>query len=138
MNPHTHVTTATATPVPVKVAAALADLHEQFRTASVMPTGTDTEHAVRAVRLALVCARRAGWWRVLERHTYSPAAGVPLVYGEAVIKAAGDERRAARFWRDAAADWHARARGDRHGSGTWAMWDHIQPRGQYDERGAVA
>ena len=127
MSPHTHVTSTStsATPVPVKVWAAFADLDRQYVTASArMPMTTDTEQAARAACLALISARRAGWWRVLKRWTDRDP-GLHPVYGEAVIAALYAERGNARFWRQSAADWAARANGDRHGSGLWATWDHL-------------
>ena len=133
MNPHQPGTTTT-TPVPARVTAALDDLDEQYRAASALPMSTDTEHATRAAALAVVCARRAGWWRVLERHAYHDP-DTPSVYGHAALLSRTHERDAARFWRQSAADWTARANGDRHGSGLWAIWDHID---RSDEDGAVA
>lgn len=108
----------------LKVAAALADLDREYATASTLPMSTHTEHAHRAARLALVCARRAGWWRVLERRAYRDP-GTPSIYGHAALMARHREQDNARFWRQSAADWAARAAGDRHGSGLWATWDHL-------------
>lgn len=141
MNPHNQRSTSTTTAavsVPVKVAAALADLDIQHRRASLMPMTTDLQHATRAARLAVVCARRAGWWRVLKRWTCRHS-GMHEVFGEAVIAALLQERGDARYWRQCAYDWTARATGDRHGSGLWATWDHLDGRDQdHAEHGAVA
>lgn len=125
--------------VPARVWAALAELDRQHVDASArMPMTTDTEQATRAARLALIAARRAGWWRVLKRWTYRGAGAHP-VFGEAVIAALYAERDSARFWRQSARDWAARANGDRHGSGLWAMWDHLEPANHdRDDRPAVA
>lgn len=110
--------------VPVKVAAALADLDQQYTAAAALPMSTDTEHSHRATTLALVCARRAGWWRVLERHAYCDPDTLS-VDGHAALLARHRERESARFWRQTARDWAARANGDPHGSGLWATWDHL-------------
>lgn len=64
---------------------------------------------MRAERLAEIYAREARWWGVLERHIYSPASTVPLVYGDAVIIARLALRDDARFWAETASDWRARA-----------------------------
>lgn len=127
MTPHTHVTSTTTGGVPVKVAAVLADLDEQYRQALALPHDTPADAAVRAAALALICARRAGWWRVLSRWTYTDS-DLHRVFGKAVIAAEHAERDRARFWRDMAADWRARAEG-RRDSGLWAMWDDLD-RGQ--------
>ncbi|MFC5994303.1 hypothetical protein ACFQE5_08780 [Pseudonocardia hispaniensis] len=110
--------------VPAKVSAALAECDAQHRQAARMPEGTPAEHAARAARLALVCARRAGWWRVLERWAYLDG-GLHVVHGRAARAARGAEQQRARFWRDTARDWRARAAGDPRGSGMWAMGDRL-------------
>jgi formiminotetrahydrofolate cyclodeaminase len=92
----------------VKIAAALDEVDQQHHAAMALPHGTDTEHAVRAARLALACARAAAWWRVLARKVTRDHQAHPLFIRAAVI-AAADKRGSARFWRDAAADWQARA-----------------------------
>jgi hypothetical protein len=58
----------------------------------------------------MICARRAAWWRLLSRCT-SSAGPVELIFGDAAIVACYAERDQARFWRDIAADWRARAEG---------------------------
>ncbi|MGE0300118.1 MAG: hypothetical protein AB7L91_18630 [Dehalococcoidia bacterium] len=124
----------------LRVAAALDELADRYTDASALPKRTDSEHAHRAARLALVCARRAGWWRVLERRAYRDP-GTPSIYGHAALMARHREQDNARFWRQSAADWAARAAGDRHGSGLWATWDHLTPADHdpvRDEHGAVA
>ena len=98
--------------VPAIVTAALDRHRRAYDQAAKLPTGTDADHAARAARLAVVSARAARWWEVLSRWVYSPAGHpTPLVFGAAVIAAAASERDDARFWREAAADWHARATG---------------------------
>ncbi|MFC5993642.1 hypothetical protein ACFQE5_05375 [Pseudonocardia hispaniensis] len=110
--------------MPIRVTAALDDLDEQYRAASELPMSTDIEHAHRAATLAVVCARRAGWWRMLECHAYRDPDTLS-VYGHAALLARTHERDAARFWRQSARDWAARAAGDRHGFGLWATGDHL-------------
>jgi hypothetical protein len=73
-----------------------------------MPHRTDAEHAARAARLALVSARRSAWWGVLARETYRDL-DMHVLFGRTAVIAQLTERDRARFWRDAAADWQARA-----------------------------
>jgi hypothetical protein len=101
-------TTADHRAVLARIEAALDECEEQARQAFAMPYGTDEENAARSRRIAAVCARKAAWWRVLHRHTASTLATHRL-YRLAVLAAAAEERGRARFWRDAAADWTARA-----------------------------
>jgi hypothetical protein len=74
---------------------------------------THLDRAVRAERLAVLCEREARWWGVLCRWTYSSQEQVPLVFGTAVMAAAGEVRARARFWRDIASDCRRRASGHR-------------------------
>ncbi|TCK20628.1 hypothetical protein [Pseudonocardia endophytica] len=67
----------------------------------------DTDRAARALRLEQLHTRQARWWAVLQRHTDHRA--VAVVYVDAVIRARSKAEDDARFWRDAAADWTARA-----------------------------
>lgn len=100
---------AEAGSVPALVAAGLAR-SGALRRAVATPAPSDAlGHAVRAERLAEIYAREARWWGVLERHLYSPASTVPLVYGDAVIIARLALRDDARFWAETGADWRARA-----------------------------
>jgi hypothetical protein len=94
--------------VPAIVDAALARCFRDERRAAALPHRTDAEHAVRAARLAVVADRTARWWEVLARWTYTPAGTVPLVFVHAA-RVADRLRDDARFWREAAADWTARA-----------------------------
>lgn len=73
-----------------------------------LPRDTDREHAVRAARLALICARITGAWRLIAAHTATDQT-VPLVFHRAATLAIASTRDSARFWRDTAADWQARA-----------------------------
>jgi hypothetical protein len=98
--------------VPAIVTAALGRHRDARHHAAALPTRTDADHAARAARLAVVSERSARWWDVLSRWIYSPAGHpLPLVFGAAVLAAAASERDDARFWREAAADWQARAAG---------------------------
>ncbi|MBW0113915.1 hypothetical protein [Pseudonocardia abyssalis] len=93
--------------VPAHIVAALGALDDAYNAAAALPHRSNVEHAERALCLARVCARRAAWWRVLARFTYR--AGLHPLHGKAVVISAGTERDRARFWRDSAADWRARA-----------------------------
>lgn len=96
--------------VPAIVDAALARLHDAYQRAAALPTDSDAAHAVRARQLAVVAARRARWWQVLGRWVYTEAGQpVPLLFGAAALDAAHSARDEARFWREAADDWQARA-----------------------------
>ncbi|OJY49534.1 hypothetical protein [Pseudonocardia sp. 73-21] len=93
-------------PVADRVAAATDDYNRQFHALAATRPGTDAERAERAQRLSMICARTAGWWRVLATHC-DP--GVHAVFRLAAVAAECQERDRARFWRDLAADWQARA-----------------------------
>jgi hypothetical protein len=111
--------------VPAIVAAALGRHHVARSQAGALPTRTDTDHAARAARLAVVSERSARWWDVLSRWVYSPAGyPIPLVFGAAVLAAAASERDDARFWREAAADWTARAIGEPTSDAAGALSNH--------------
>jgi hypothetical protein len=90
----------------VRVETALDDLRAQHDEAFALPHDTDAESAGRALRMAAVCARKAAWWRLLAHRM--PYAG-NRVYYLAVLAATDEERDNARFWRDLASDWAARA-----------------------------
>ncbi len=111
--------------IPAHIVAALDGLDAEYRAASALPHGSNVEHADRALCLARVCARRAAWWRVLARWTYW--AGLHHLHGKAVSLAASRERDRARFWRDTAQDWRARA--DRvptsDAAGALSNWDEL-------------
>jgi hypothetical protein len=96
--------------VPAIVAAALDRNRAARDRAAALPRRGDAEHALRAERLAVLSDREARWWRVLGSWVYSWDSGsVPLVFGAAAVAAAEGCRDDARFWREAAADWWARA-----------------------------
>lgn len=91
-----------------RVAAATADYRHQFHTVAATSPVNDLDRARRAEQLAMICARSAGWWRVLTTGTRGDLDLHP-VYRRAAIAAECRERDQARFWRDTAADWRARA-----------------------------
>jgi hypothetical protein len=108
MHTHEHDTTPTPTDYVRRVATAIEELDRQRADAMAMPHRTNAEHAARAARLALVCARTAAWWGLLARDTYRDR-HLHSLYGRAAVAAQHSEKDNARFWRDAAADWQARA-----------------------------
>jgi hypothetical protein len=90
---------------------ALLRTYETDRTAAFrLPRGTNTDNATRCERLALVSARIIGVWRLITAHTAQDLS-LPDVYRHAAVLAECDARDTARFWRDTAADWRARAEG---------------------------
>lgn len=97
-------TSATA----ARVAAGLDECGQRYRVAAGMAHRTDADWAERSRALALIAAREAGWWRVLSRAAYRDL-GMDTVFGRAALIACETERNRARFFRDAAADWQARA-----------------------------
>jgi len=111
--------------IPAHIVSALDGLDIEYRAVSAMPHGSNVEHSDRALCLARVCARRAAWWRLLARWTFR--AGLHPLHGKAVILAAGKERDRARFWRDIAADWRARAdhRPTSDAAGALSNWDEL-------------
>ncbi len=92
-----------------RVTAALAACKGDREAAYAMPHRGDLENVARCARLALISARIAAWWAVLARETYRQGGPHALLFGQAVIVAEHAERDHARFWRDSAADWQARA-----------------------------
>lgn len=107
---HAHTTTRVGTVVPVtrlahaglnRASAAISE------TSALRPTD-DLGQAARARRLAELHSRRARWWTVLRRATVADL-DTPAVYITAVATACVDAENSARFWRDAAEDWQARA-----------------------------
>ena len=92
-----------------RVEAALAACRLDREAAYAMPRCTDWENVARCARLALICARTAAWWRVLARETYRYPSPHSRLFGLAVISAEHTARDRAKFWRESAADWQARA-----------------------------
>ena len=98
--------------VPAVVERALSRWEERYVQALDLPHRTAVEHAVRAERLAVLHDHRSRWWDVLAHWTYHRADwSVPFAYAHAAQHCAGKDRDSARFWRETAADWHARAIG---------------------------
>ncbi|MFC4945668.1 hypothetical protein [Pseudonocardia sp. GCM10023141] len=101
------LTDAEHTAALARITFAIDACDEYRRAALAMPHTCEIEHAFRAERLALIHARRAGWWIVLARLTRR--AGSPYrIYRTTALMAAVQDRGSARFWRDASADWFAR------------------------------
>jgi hypothetical protein len=92
-----------------QVAAAIAECHTAQAVAYAMPYRTNLDNVARCARLALICARMSAWWGVLARETYRDPDTHSLLFGQAVIIAQHAERDRAKFWRESAADWLARA-----------------------------
>src|SRR3712207_2025417 len=70
--------------VPAIVAAALRRWFTDHQQAASVVARTDTAHATRAERLAVLSDRAARWWDVLARWVYSPAGRpTPTVFGAA-------------------------------------------------------
>ncbi len=113
--------------VPAIVEAALGRWQQQYDQAIGMPKATDAEHAARAARLAELCDRRARWWDVLAAWTYHRAGlSVPVVFGHAAQRCASRVRESARFWRETAADWHARHLGEPTSDAAGALCNHVE------------
>ncbi|GAA1189883.1 hypothetical protein [Pseudonocardia alaniniphila] len=92
----------------VKIAAAIDELNQQHHAALAMSHRTDAQRAARAARLALNSARMAAWWGVLSGYlAHDPQ--MHRLHLRAAVIAEADEKSNARFWREAAADWQARA-----------------------------
>ncbi|MBN9109615.1 MAG: hypothetical protein J0I34_12605 [Pseudonocardia sp.] len=94
-------------PVTERVTAALEALNDEFVAVAAERPDTATGHSDRAYRLAFICARRAGWWRLLLARPHRRE--ISLLFARAVFHTAAAQQSQARFWRDAAADWSARA-----------------------------
>jgi hypothetical protein len=108
MRTRKHDTKPTRTDYVRRVAEAIAELDRHREDAMAMPHRTDAEHATRAARLALVGMRLSAWWGLLARDAYRDL-HLHSLYGRAAVIAQHSEKDSARFWRDAAADWQARA-----------------------------
>jgi hypothetical protein len=105
--------TSTPSPTPpdalARVAAAMADCHTAQIAAYAMPYRTDLDNVARCARLALICARMSAWWAVLADQLYRDLCPAHQLFGQAVILAHHAERDRARFWRESASEWLARA-----------------------------
>lgn len=100
-----------ATSTAARVEAALTALDRAFLTLERCPNGDDRGWAAYSTAMALICARRAGWWRVLLVEDARTRALHPLHLRAAQI-AHEKAQQDFRFWRDTAADWQARADGE--------------------------
>jgi hypothetical protein len=95
-------------PVTARVTAALDEQRKLISEVLGWHPGTNADRAARDRVLALLAARRAGWWSVLLRHVRADLS-TPLIYAVAARAARNEERNRARFWRECAQDWQARA-----------------------------
>ena len=111
------ITVPAGAAVPDLVERAMLRCSQEYGESLTLPHTSYAEQAHRAEQLAEVCERRARWWGVLLRWVLSPACTLPWVFGAAVLDARRREEDDARFWRNAATDWHtehaARVIGDR-------------------------
>lgn len=101
-----HDTEPTRTDDLRRLSSAITELQRQRCDALGMPHVTDAEHAIRAARLALIAIRMSAWWGLVSKKAYRDG---HHLYGRAAVIAVHTEKDNARFWRDAAADWQARA-----------------------------
>lgn len=106
--PYAHGPAETPTRVAVRLAEQfIARLNVAIVAICAQRQTDPTDRAARALRLEQLHARQARWWMVLQRATDHRT--VPFVYIDAVIRARCKAEADARFWRDTAADWTARA-----------------------------
>jgi hypothetical protein len=126
MNTSTHPTNAHDRLV--RVAAAIAECETAQAAAYAMPHGTDLDNVARCARMALICARMSAWWGVLARETYRSLHTHSRLFGQAVIIAQHTERDRAKFWRESAADWLARAerRPTSDAAGALSNWHELE------------
>ncbi|MHA6796679.1 hypothetical protein ACVGVM_24670 [Pseudonocardia bannensis] len=110
-----------------RIAAALDDTITQIHVVIAIPHGTNTHNAHRAALLARLHARQAGWWQLLARAAVTDLTRVHPMYMRAALRAAHKARDDARFWRDVAADWTARAehRPTSDAAGALSSWDEL-------------
>ncbi len=95
-------------PVTARVSAALDEQHKLASDVLGWRPDTNLDRAARARVLAVIAARRAGWWSVLHLAALADLS-TPMVYATAARAARDQQCDRARFWRDCAADWQARA-----------------------------
>jgi hypothetical protein len=101
------ITVPAGASVPDLVERAMLRCSQEYGEALSLPHTSYVEQAHRAEQLATVCERRARWWGVLLRWIFSPDCALPWVFGAAVLDARRREEDDARFWRNAATEWHA-------------------------------
>ncbi|GJF03669.1 hypothetical protein [Pseudonocardia sp. D17] len=109
-------------PVTARVSAALTELIAQADALLSQHPEALLARADRADQLAMICARRAGWWRLLLTSAHRQT--VPDLYRRAVIAAGFEQHDQARFWRDTAADWRAQATRQPTSDAAGAMSNH--------------
>jgi hypothetical protein len=113
---------ATDITVPTLVRRALQRCAEQFEHAQRLPHRTHADNIARAERIAALCDRESRWYGVLHRWAYSPQGTVPLVFGQAAIRAESCAMSDARFWADSAAYHRARLAGHDHEQAEIGAW----------------
>ena len=108
--------------VPTLVRRALQRCAAQYDYAQRMPRRTHADNITRAERIAALCDRESRWYGVLHRWAYSPQGTVPLVFGQAAIRAESCAMSDARFWADSAAYHRARLAGHDHEQAEIGAW----------------
>jgi hypothetical protein len=83
--------------VPTLVRRALQRCATHYEHAERMPRRTHADNIARAERIAALCDRESRWYGVLHRWAYSPQGTVPLVFGQAAIRAESCAMSDARF-----------------------------------------
>lgn len=111
-----------AVTVPTLVRRALQRSAVQFEQARRMARRTHADNVARCERLAVLCDRESRWYRALHRWVYSPQGAVPLVFGQAAIRAESCAMRDARFWAENAAYHRARLAGFDHEQAETGVW----------------
>jgi hypothetical protein len=109
--------------VPTLVRRALQRCATHYEHAQRMPRRTHADNIARAERIAAVCDRESRWYGVLHRWAYSPQGTVPLVFGQAAIRAESCAMSDARFWADNVAYYRALLAGvdlDQAEIGVWS------------------
>ena len=108
--------------VPTLVRRALQRCATEYEHAQRMPHRTHADNIARAERIAALCDRESRWYGVLHRWAYSPQGTVPLVFGQAAIRAESCAMSDARFWADNAAYHRARLEGLDHDQAEIGAW----------------
>ncbi len=113
-------------PVTARVSAAMYELHKLASGVLGWRPDTNTDRAARCQVLAVIAARRAGWWSVLHLAALADLC-TPMVYATAARAARDQQRDRARFWRECAQDWTARAehRPTSDAAGALSNWDEL-------------
>lgn len=123
--PYAHGPAETPTGVAVRLAEQfIVRLNHLIMAVCAQRPTDETDRAVRALRLEQLHTRQARWWAVLQRNTHQ---AVSFVYIDAVIRARFKAEEDARFWRDSASDWTARALGRPTSdcAGAMSNWDDL-------------